>query len=168
MPSPLEKPISKKTIVPVMAAFNKVILIGNLTRDPELRVTNTGLSICKLGLAVNRSYTTKEGDSKDETTYVDIDAFGKQAEILSKYMQKGKPLMIEGRLKLDQWESSEGQKRSKLGVILENFQFIGGRDESAAQASNTYEDNPDRSSSANSDVNKVNQSDESFDGDVPF
>lgn len=151
-----------------MAAFNKVILIGNLTRDPELRVTNTGLSICKLGLAVNRNYTTKEGESKDETTYVDIDAFGKQAEILSKYMQKGKPLMIEGRLKLDQWESSDGQKRSKLGVVLENFQFIGGRDENTAQASNTYEDNSGRSSSANSDVNKVNQSDESFDGDVPF
>ena len=71
-----------------MAAFNKVILIGNLTRDPDLRVTNTGLSICKLGLAVNRNYTTKEGDSKDETTYVDIDAFGKQAEILSKYKRE--------------------------------------------------------------------------------
>ncbi len=151
-----------------MAAFNKVILIGNLTRDPDLRVTNTGLSICKLGLAVNRNYTTKEGDSKDETTYVDIDAFGKQAEILSKYMQKGKPLMIEGRLKLDQWESSDGQKRSKLGVVLENFQFIGGREESSSQSSNAYEDNAGRSSEANSNVNNANQSDESFDGDVPF
>ncbi len=151
-----------------MAAFNKVILIGNLTRDPDLRVTNTGLSICKLGLAVNRNYTTKEGDSKDETTYVDIDAFGKQAEILSKYMQKGKPLMIEGRLKLDQWESSDGQKRSKLGVVLENFQFIGGREESSSQSTNAYEDNAGRSSEANSNVNNANQSDESFDGDVPF
>lgn len=151
-----------------MAAFNKVILIGNLTRDPDLRVTNTGLSICKLGLAVNRNYTTKEGDSKDETTYVDIDAFGKQAEILSKYMQKGKPLMIEGRLKLDQWESSDGQKRSKLGVVLENFQFIGGREESSSQSSNAYEDNAGRSSEANSNVSNANQSDESFDGDVPF
>ena len=151
-----------------MAAFNKVILIGNLTRDPDLRVTNTGLSICKLGLAVNRNYTTKEGDSKDETTYVDIDAFGKQAEILSKYMQKGKPLMIEGRLKLDQWESSDGQKRSKLGVVLENFQFIGGREESSSQSSNAYEDNAGRSSEANSNVSNANQSDESFDGDVLF
>ena len=151
-----------------MAAFNKVILIGNLTRDPDLRVTNTGLSICKQALAVNRNYTTKEGDSKDETTYVDIDAFGKQAEILSKYMQKGKPLMIEGRLKLDQWESSDGQKRSKLGVVLENFQFIGGREESSSQSSNAYEDNAGRSSEANSNVSNANQSDESFDGDVPF
>ncbi len=151
-----------------MAAFNKVILIGNLTRDPDLRVTNTGLSICKLGLAVNRNYTTKEGESKDETTYVDIDAFGKQAEILSKYMQKGKPLMIEGRLKLDQWESSDGQKRSKLGVVLENFQFIGGREESSSQSSNAYDDNAGRSSEVNSNENNSNQSDESFDGDVPF
>ena len=107
-----------------MASFNKVILMGNLTRDPELRVTNTGLSICKLSLAVNRTYTTKEGDSKDETTFVDIDAFGRQAETLSKYLQKGRPIMVEGRLKLDQWETNEGQKRSKLGVILENLSLI--------------------------------------------
>ena len=107
-----------------MASFNKVILVGNLTRDPELRVTGTGLSICKIGLAVNRSYTSKDGESKDETTYVDVDAFGKQAEILGKYMQKGRPLMVEGRLKLDQWESNDGQKRSKLGVVLERFNFL--------------------------------------------
>ena len=92
-----------------MASFNKVILMGNLTRDPELRVTNTGLSICKLSLAVNRTYTTKEGDSKDETTYVDIDAFGRQAETLSKYLQRTP--MVEGRLKLDQWETNEGQTK---------------------------------------------------------
>ena len=143
-----------------MASFNKVILMGNLTRDPELRVTNTGLSICKLSLAVNRTYTTKEGDSKDETTYVDIDSFGKQAETLSKYLQKGRPIMIEGRLKLDQWETNEGQKRSKLGVILENFQFIGGRDATSSTSSDS------------SNVNEVSQgsshSDNSFDEDVPF
>lgn len=143
-----------------MASFNKVILMGNLTRDPELRVTNTGLSICKLSLAVNRTYTTKEGDSKDETTYVDIDSFGKQAETLSKYLQKGRPIMIEGRLKLDQWETNEGQKRSKLGVILENFQFIGGRDAASSTSSDS------------SNVNEVSQgsshSDNSFDEDVPF
>jgi len=143
-----------------MASFNKVILVGNLTRDPELRVTGTGLSICKLGLAVNRSYTSKDGESKDETTYVDVDAFGKQAEILGKYMQKGRPLMIEGRLKLDQWESNDGQKRSKLGVVLESFQFIGGR-----------EDNVPRSTSAkdpsSQDISN-NTQEESFDGDVPF
>jgi single-strand DNA-binding protein len=141
-----------------MASFNKVILMGNLTRDPELRVTNTGLSICKLSLAVNRTYTTKEGDSKDETTYVDIDAFGRQAETLSKYLQKGRPIMVEGRLKLDQWETNEGQKRSKLGVILENFQFIGGRD--SASSTGATDSNPEP---------EAPQSNGGFeDDDVPF
>lgn len=141
-----------------MASFNKVILMGNLTRDPELRVTNTGLSICKLSLAVNRTYTTKEGDSKDETTYVDIDAFGRQAETLSKYLQKGRPIMVEGRLKLDQWETNEGQKRSKLGVILENFQFIGGRD--SASSTNASDSNAEP---------EAPQSNGGFeDDDVPF
>lgn len=145
-----------------MASFNKVILIGNLTRDPELRVTGSGLSICKLGLAVNRNYTNKDGESKDETTYVDVDSFGKQAEILGKYMQKGRPLMIEGRLKLDQWESNEGQKRSKLGVVLESFQFIGGRDDNASTRSVSTSD------SSSQDTSNNTQAEESFDGDVPF
>ena len=141
-----------------MASFNKVILMGNLTRDPELRVTNTGLSICKLSLAVNRTYTTKEGDSKDETTYVDIDAFGRQAETLSKYLQKGRPIMVEGRLKLDQWETNEGQKRSKLGVILENFQFIGGRDSASSTSATNANSEPE-----------APQSNGGFeDDDVPF
>ena len=143
-----------------MASFNKVILIGNLTRDPELRVTGTGLSICKLGLAVNRSYTSKDGESKDETTYVDVDAFGKQAEILGKYMQKGRPIMIEGRLKLDQWESNDGQKRSKLGVVLESFQFIGSRDDNVSRSTGATD------SSSHGISN--NTQEESFDGDVPF
>ena len=143
-----------------MASFNKVILMGNLTRDPELRVTNTGLSICKLSLAVNRTYSSKDGESKDETTYVDIDSFGKQAEILSKYMQKGRPLMVEGRLKLDQWESNEGQKRSKLGVILESFQFLGGRDSNAPDTNSNPQSN-DTASSAPSEG-------DSFEGEVPF
>ena len=111
-----------------MASFNKVILMGNLTRDPELRVTAGGLSICKLGLATSRVFTTKDGERREETTFVDIDAFGKQAEVINQYMRKGRPIMIEGRLKFDQWES-EGQKRSKLGVVLESFQFVGSRDD---------------------------------------
>ena len=143
-----------------MASFNKVILVGNLTRDPELRVTGTGLSICKIGLAVNRSYTSKDGESKDETTYVDVDSFGKQAEILGKYMQKGRPLMVEGRLKLDQWESNDGQKRSKLAVVLESFQFLGGRDDNAPRSTNASESNTQATSN--------DTQEESFDGDVPF
>ena len=109
-----------------MASFNKVILMGNLTRDPETRVTPSGLTICKLGLAVSRNYSTKDCERREETTFVDVDAFGRQAEVITKYMSKGKPIMLEGRLRLDQWEGNDGQKRSKLCVVLENFQFVGG------------------------------------------
>jgi single-strand DNA-binding protein len=110
------------------ASFNKVILMGNLTRDPETRVTPTGLTICKLGLAVNRNYTGQDGERKEETTFVDCDAFGKPAEIIARYMAKGRGILIEGRLRLDQWEDKQsGQPRSRLGVVVENFQFVGGR-----------------------------------------
>ena len=109
--------------------------MGNLTRDPELRVTANGNSICKLGLAVSRVYSTKDGERREETTFVDIDAFGKQAEVISKYMRKGRPIMVEGRLKLEQWETNDGQKRSKLGVVLENFQFLGSRDDNGGAGS---------------------------------
>jgi len=108
----------------LMASFNKVILMGNLTRDPEVRTTPSGNTVAKLGLATSRKYRTRDGEVREEVTFVDVDAFGKTAETLGKYLRKGSPIMLEGRLKLDQWES-DGQKRSKLGVILESFQFIG-------------------------------------------
>ncbi len=108
-----------------MASFNKVILVGNLTRDPELRYTPKGTAIAKLGLAVNRVWTTDTGEKKEETTFVDVDAFGKQAETIGQYLRKGRPLLIEGRLRLDQWDDKQtGQKRSRLGVVLEAFQFL--------------------------------------------
>lgn len=116
-----------------MANFNKVILMGNLTREPELRVTPGGLSICKFGLAINRNFSDKEGNKREETTFVDIDSFGKQAEVISKYMAKGRAILVEGRLKLDQWETNTGDKRSKLGVVLEQFQFVGGRGEGGSE-----------------------------------
>lgn len=110
-----------------MANFNKVYLIGNLTRDPELRVTPKGTAICQFGLAVNRQFKDESGALRDDTTFVDIEAWGKQGETISKYCQKGRPLFVEGRLKLDQWEDkTSGQKRSKLKVVLEGFQFLGG------------------------------------------
>ncbi len=110
-----------------MASYNKVILIGNLTRDPELRYTPKGMAIAKIGLAVNRTWRNEAGETKEEVTFVDVDAFGRQAETLGQYMKKGSPLMIEGRLKLDQWDDKQtGQKRSKLGVVVEGFQFLGG------------------------------------------
>ena len=108
-----------------MANLNKVMLIGNLTRDPELKHTPGGQAVCEIALAVNRKYRTKEGEDRDETTFVDCEAWGKQAEVLKQYMSKGKPLFVEGRLKLDTWEDKEGGKRSKMRVVIENFQFLG-------------------------------------------
>lgn len=109
-----------------MANFNKVLLMGNLTRDPEVRYTPKGTAIAKLGLAVNERYTTAEGEQKETTTFVDVDVFGKQAETISQYLSKGSPIFIEGRLRLDTWDDKEsGQKRSKLKVICDRFQFIG-------------------------------------------
>jgi single-strand DNA-binding protein len=109
-----------------MANFNKVILAGNLTRDPELRYTPKGMAICKFGLAINRNWTTDTGEKREEVTFVDIDAFGRQAETIAQYLKKGGGIMLEGRLRLDQWDDKQtGQKRSKLGVVLDGFQFTG-------------------------------------------
>jgi single-strand DNA-binding protein len=120
-----------------MASFNKVILVGNLTRDPELRYTPKGTAIAKLGLAVNRNWTSESGEKKEEVTFVDVDAFGRTAENLAQYMRKGRPLLVEGRLKLDTWEDKNThQKQSKLKVVLESFSFIDskGTDAGAAPA----------------------------------
>ena len=108
-----------------MAYLNKVLLIGNLTRDPELRVTPKGTAICQFGLAVNRQYKDESGATRDETAFIDIEAWGKQGELVSKYLQKGSPAFIEGRLRFDSWEDKQsGQKRNKLKVVLENVQFL--------------------------------------------
>lgn len=112
-----------------MASLNKVMLIGNLTRDPELRVTPKGTAICQFGLAVNRTFKDESGATRDETTFVDIEAWGKQGETVAKYCAKGRPLFVEGRLKLDTWDDkTTGQKRSKMKVVLENFQFLASRE----------------------------------------
>jgi|SRR5271170_3718944 len=108
-----------------MANYNKVILVGNLTRDPELRYTSKGTAIAKIGLAINRSWKSETGEIKEEVTFVDVDAFGRTAENIGQYFKKGRPIFVEGRLKLDQWEDKQtNQKRSKLGVVLETFQFL--------------------------------------------
>ena len=118
-----------------MPNYNKVILMGNLTRDPEVRYTSGGTAIAKLGLAVNRRWKNQEGQMQEETTFVDVDAFGRQAETIGQYLKKGRPVMVEGRLKLDQWDDKQtGQKRSKLGVVLENFQFLDSRGEGGGGA----------------------------------
>ena len=108
-----------------MASFNSVTLIGNLTRDPELRFTPKGTAVAKVGLAVNRKWTTETGEKKEEVAFIDIDVFGKTAENCGQYLRKGSCALFAGRLKLDEWtDKQSGQKRSKLGVIAETVQFL--------------------------------------------
>jgi single-strand DNA-binding protein len=111
-----------------MASFNKVILLGNLTRDPEVRYTPKGSAVCDLGIAVNRQYTLDSGEKREEVTYVDVVLWSRLAEIAGEYLKKGRPVFIEGRLQLDTWDDKQsGQKRSKLRVIGETMQLLGGR-----------------------------------------
>jgi single-strand DNA-binding protein len=156
-----------------MASFNKVYLMGNLTRDPEVRTTTTGLKIAKLGLAVNRRYRTRDNEQKEETTFVDIDAFGSQAEILERYCQKGSPLFVEGRLRLDQWQTSSGDNRSKLTVVLENFQFLGSSRDGSSTGESAGSYQADSGKSAPSDGGSSSPAEDSGDGfqeddNVPF
>jgi single-strand DNA-binding protein len=127
-----------------MASFNRVIIAGNLTRDPELRYTPKGTAVARITLAVNRTYTAGEGgEKKEEVSFVDVDVWGRQAEVISQYMKKGRPLLVEGRLKQDTWEDKNTkQKQSKLKVVLENFSFLdsgnrGGGNEGGAPAART-------------------------------
>src|SRR6476469_6057138 len=109
-----------------MASFNKVILLGNLTRDPEVRYTPTGTAVTELGMAVNRVYTAENGEKREETTFVDVTLWGRTAEIAGEYLKKGRPVFIEGRLQLDTWDDKQsGQKRSKLKVVGEGLQLLG-------------------------------------------
>lgn len=109
-----------------MASYNKVLLMGNLTRDPEVRYTPKGTAIGNLGLAVNRTWTTDTGEQREEVTFVDIEVWGRQAETSKEYLSKGRPVFVEGRLRLDSWEDKEsGQKRNKLKVVAERVQFLG-------------------------------------------
>ncbi len=109
-----------------MSSYNKVILMGNLTRDPELRYTQNNVAICKLGLAVNRRFKDQSGEWREEATFVDITIFGKRGEAFAKFHSKGKPAFIEGSLRFDTWEDQSGQKRSKLYVVGDSWEFVGG------------------------------------------
>ena len=139
--------------------------MGRLTRDPELRVTPNGNSVCAFSVATSRKFKGNDGAMKEETTFIDIDSFGKQAEVVSKYFNKGKPIFVEGRLKLDQWESN-GEKRSKLKVVLEGFQFVGGKEDGGSYESNNYEaaTPPARAPTPAG----AGAQEDNFDDDVPF
>ncbi len=115
--------------------MNKVIMLARLTRDPEVRTLPSGNSVARLAIAINRTYADKDGNKKEEVTFVDVDVFGKQAEVVGKFFTKGKPILIEGRLKLDQWEDkTTGEKKSRLGVVMESFSFVGGKDDGAGES----------------------------------
>ena len=116
-----------------MASFNKVMIMGNLTRDPEIKYTPKGTAIADIGLAVNRTYTTDSGEKREEVTFIDVTLWGRVAEIVGEYCKKGRPLFVEGRLHLDTWDDkATGQKRSKLKVVGENIQLLGSREGGAA------------------------------------
>ncbi len=118
-----------------MASFNKVILVGNLTRDPEVRYTPKGSAVCDLGLAVNRQYSLENGEKREEVTFVDVVLWARLAEIAGEYLKKGRPVLIEGRLQLDSWDDKQsGQKRTKLRVVGETMQLLGSRQSSGGES----------------------------------
>ena len=117
-----------------MANYNKVILVGNLTRDPQLSYLPSQTPVCEFGLAVNRRWRGQDGEQREETCFIDCRCYGKQAETFNQYMAKGRPVLIEGRLQYDRWEGQDGQKRSKHRISVQNFQFLGqggGRNQAA-------------------------------------
>jgi single-strand DNA-binding protein len=118
-----------------MPNLNRVMLMGNLTRDPELRYLPSNIPVVSIGLAVNRRWRNQQGEQQEETTFVDCEGFGRTAELINQYLKKGRPVFIDGRLKLDQWQDKEGHNRSKLKVVIENFQFIDSRSSDDAPAS---------------------------------
>jgi len=140
-----------------MASYNKVLLMGNLTRDPELRFTASNQPVAQIGLAMNRHYTSATGEKKEETTFVDCEAWGRTAELINQYFSKGRPIFIEGRIKLDQWEDQQGQKRSRHKIVIESFQFVdskggdGGSGERSAPRSTSNTPRPARSGADDSD-----------------
>ena len=125
-----------------MANYNRIILVGNLTRDPQLKYLPSQMPVVEFGLAVNHKWRSKDGQDREEVLFIDCSCFGKGAEIINTYCQKGKPLLVEGRLKLDVWEDKQGGgKRSKHSVVVDNFQFLGGRDSGGGGApSSGYDD----------------------------
>ena len=112
-----------------MPNLNKVMLMGNLTRDPEIKYTPKGTAIANFGIAINRVFTPEGGEKREEVTFIDLEAWGRTAEVIGEYFKKGRPIFIEGRLKLDQWDDkTTGKKMSKLRVVVDSFEFLGSRE----------------------------------------
>ena len=124
------------------ANLNKTMLIGNITRDVELKYTTSGAAVANFGLAVNRTYTNSDGDKVDDVCYIDIVAWNRLAEVAGEYLSKGQPVFVEGRLQMDRWEQEDGQKRSKLKVVAQNIQFLSSGKADDSEEKNTDEDIP--------------------------
>jgi single-strand DNA-binding protein len=125
-----------------MSKFNKVFLMGNLTRDPELKYTPSGTAVVGFGIAINRTWKGADGEKKEDVCYVDINMFGRRAEVIEQYFKKGHPIFIDGRLQFQQWETQDGQKRNALKVVAESFEFIGGKGDSGAPAASAGSQEP--------------------------
>ena len=153
-----------------MASLNKVLLIGNLTRDPDVRMMSNGRPVCNFGLALNRNYKDSEGNRKEEVTFVDVECFGPRAEAVAKFFTKGRSIFVEGRLKLDQWESKEGEKRSAIRVVLDNFEFVDSKQDGASNQSRNIETSaPVTSTPSQTQRSESTASpDSDLDDDVPF
>jgi len=119
-----------------MPNLNKVMLMGNLTRDPEMRYTSNNLPVVRFGLAVNRRWKSQQGEQQEETMFIDCAAFSRTAEVINQYFHKGKPIFIEGRIRLDRWQDKEGNNRSKHEIIIEQFQFLESKSDSAGGGGN--------------------------------
>ena len=113
-----------------MGSYNRIVLVGNLTRDPQLSYTPANTAVCKFGIAMNRKWRDRDGNSREEVCFVDCTVFGRGGETFNQYMSKGKSVLVEGRLHLNQWTTPEGEKRSKHEVVVDNFTFLGSRGES--------------------------------------
>ncbi len=157
-----------------MASYNKVILMGNLTRDPEMKYLPSGTAIANFGIAMNERYTDRQtGEQKENVCFVDVEAWDRQAEIVNEYFSKGSPIFLEGSLRFDSWETPEGEKRSKLKVRLLRFQFIGGRQDGDEVGSGYTQATPPDSTPMEGQSDQVSNasaggSDTSTDDDIPF
>ncbi len=151
-----------------MASYNRVILLGNLTRDPEVRYTPQGTAVCDVGLAVNERRKNAAGEWIDEVVYVDVTLWGRTAEVAGEYLTKGSPILIEGRLRLDTWESQEGQKRSRLRVVGERMQMLGARGGGESAGGGARQRRPAASAGSSAGADEIPPSDIPPDDDVPF
>lgn len=149
-----------------MASYNKVILMGNLTRDPELKYLPSGTAAARIGLAVSHVYNDRQsGERKEDVCFVDLDAFGRTAEVINEYFQKGRPILVEGRLRFQSWETDDGQRRSKHSVLVDRFEFVGGRQD--GDGGGAYDQASPTSASASPEFSGEEGS-STTDDDIPF